>query len=300
MATIRFAPRTLRDTSAVLLDLQEHPAHLDPAGLPTPPPDPVRQQRAVVDGLGALLTTAGAGVGQATAVASPSMDLLVEHALGEGRSREDLEQLLQAMARQGVISAMAELSSAGRLSSLLIQERRLRGLHRIEEVIGDRASTVADLREAIIDQAWMFGGRYRSLPKKLAASVKRRIPVLLTRTDGAFHIVEVGPVHVPDLVVADGDRHDAGAAVTAAVARAVTQLQVLDESAAHLPDENQTRRALATVVVGHCGFATGADPRTVRQTLRTYSSHLAGIDVITYDELLEVAERVTMADQSDL
>src|ERR1700687_5948904 len=51
------------------------------------------------------------------------------------------------------------------------------------------------------------------------------------------------------------------------------------------------RREFATVVVGHPQFATGFTEDEVAETIRTYNSHLSRIEVITYKDLLDGAER---------
>jgi hypothetical protein len=52
-------------------------------------------------------------------------------------------------------------------------------------------------------------------------------------------------------------------------------------------------RNFATVVIGHTDHhrPEGIDRKTVARTLRQYSAGLSRIEVITYDQLVESAER---------
>ncbi|MFI5587032.1 Shedu anti-phage system protein SduA domain-containing protein [Amycolatopsis sp. NPDC051758] len=52
-----------------------------------------------------------------------------------------------------------------------------------------------------------------------------------------------------------------------------------------------SRRATATVVIGHPGFQPELSEQEIAETLRTYNAEHARITVITYQELLDNAER---------
>jgi hypothetical protein len=52
------------------------------------------------------------------------------------------------------------------------------------------------------------------------------------------------------------------------------------------------RRVFATVVIGHSAHVSQTNDRSViAQTLRSYNAHLSRIEVVTYDQLAESAER---------
>lgn len=47
-----------------------------------------------------------------------------------------------------------------------------------------------------------------------------------------------------------------------------------------------------TIVIGHSGLITnGVSSREVDETIRTYNSYLSRVSVVTYDHLIENAQR---------
>ena len=120
--------------------------------------------------------------------------------------------------------------------------------------------------------------------------VLRNVDLVLLGIDGALHIVVVGPANVPDLVVVrDDGSYAVGDAVQTKVVEAVNHLLNVDKSEAIRNEFKgiQTRRAFATVVIGHPRYATTLTGSHLRDTLRTYSSYLTGIQIMTYDQLVD-------------
>ncbi|MET7400787.1 hypothetical protein ABZS66_45640 [Dactylosporangium sp. NPDC005572] len=308
MATIRFATPGPRGSATVLLDLQEHPARLDRTALLNPPHDLARQQHVIVTLLQELAIGPGRP-GPAGAVPSTPADFGEQLTTLLSSDRRDVvARLVGALAKPDVAGAIADLDTAGQLTSVIRQTRRLRGLEQLRARLADEDHDDDRLHEILRSQPWLFGGRYGAL-RDVGEEVAERIPLLLIRSDGAFHVVVAGPVDVPDLVVADDQGHyGAGPAVQRAVGRAISQLEILDGLAARLREEPKlqdlwfltTRRAMASVVVGHRrSVPSDIREELIRPALRTYCSHLNGIDVITWDELVEIGERVTMADPTE-
>lgn len=75
--------------------------------------------------------------------------------------------------------------------------------------------------------------------------------------------------------------------------QAQNYLRALDEQRSTIFTEMgiNCRRSSATVVIGHSRKVRSVDAEQVRDTLRTYNSHLARIEVRPYDELIENAYR---------
>lgn len=71
-------------------------------------------------------------------------------------------------------------------------------------------------------------------------------------------------------------------------------LRSLDEQRDHILVKYgiDTRRAFGTVVLGHPMFVTGKiDEKLVSEAVRTYNSHLSRVEVMTFADLIEGAER---------
>jgi hypothetical protein len=297
------APRTPR-ASRIMIDVREP--------LPAPAPrggyapgdvgvDDWRwRDRAVAD-LESLVagSVPGHHGGSPSEVDSDPLGQALERLRADDNIGGAVERIVDALTEPHVAAAVLALEGAGKLGSLIVQERRRRGREELEAAVLDPTSDVAELQRIIKAQSWVFGGRYVEPRPDHPVPGLDRIAVPLRRTDGAMHVVEVGPANVPQLVHRDGSGLVVGDAVVHAVNRAIVQLEALDrlhDGIVEAFDGWDTRRAFATVVIGHSGY-TAIGYRDLRATLRTYSSHLAGVEVISYDELLEAAEHALAFDE---
>ena len=84
-----------------------------------------------------------------------------------------------------------------------------------------------------------------------------------------------------------------GRAIHEAVGQAVDYLVGLDEHRTRIRAEFgiETRRASALVLVGHPGLHPEIPEEDVSETLRTFNAHVTRVEVLTYKELLDNAER---------
>jgi hypothetical protein len=121
----------------------------------------------------------------------------------------------------------------------------------------------------------------------------------LISADGSLHIVELKG---PDVALVR--RHRNHYIVTNEIHEAVSQclnyLRGLDEMGASLRTQYRDelnididfRRARGTVVIGHPDVRVGDATRSqIDQAIRSYNAHLARIQVVTYTDLLEGADR---------
>jgi hypothetical protein len=77
-------------------------------------------------------------------------------------------------------------------------------------------------------------------------------------------------------------------------------LRAFDERRLDIFDECgiEVRRAHGTVVIGHPMFDPDPGEEVVNETLRTFASHLSRIDIVTYKQLIDGAERsIDLADR---
>ncbi|MFY4717142.1 Shedu anti-phage system protein SduA domain-containing protein [Streptomyces sp. LaBMicrA B280] len=174
-------------------------------------------------------------------------------------------------------------------------QRRTADLQALRAVVDDTTATEADLQRALQGNHWIFGGRYvgEAARRRLVPGDEMDIPLI--RADGALHIVELKrsmglkrPLikrHRNAWVPAD--------AVHEAVGQAVNYLVGLDENRARIRAEFgiETRRAGALVLVGHPALHADVPEEEVAETLRTFNAHVTRVEVLTYKELLDNAER---------
>ncbi|MFC0505710.1 Shedu anti-phage system protein SduA domain-containing protein [Micromonospora costi] len=182
--------------------------------------------------------------------------------------------------------------SVGELVRLAQIRARAAGLQALTCAVHNPHSSEHDLQRALESNLWIFGGSY--LPslgrRRLVAGDELDLPLL--RPDGSLHVVELKKANVGILT-----RQRRGLIPNAEVHRAVGQvmnyLLALDENRARILDRHRVdvRRATAAVVIGHPRFQPAVEEADMNEVLRTYSSHLGRIEVITYKQLLDGADR---------
>ncbi|MEV0170134.1 Shedu anti-phage system protein SduA domain-containing protein [Streptomyces sp. NPDC050803] len=219
------------------------------------------------------------------------------------RGRAETALWLERILRDGRIGVVDTAEEARRIvtspEAFLVQaarlQRRAAGLDALRAVVEDRTATEADLQHALEGQHWIFGGRFvgQAAQRRLVPGDEVDLPLI--RGDGSLHIVELkramslkGP-----LVKRYRNAWVPAAPVHEAVGQAVNYLVGLDEHRERIRAEFgiETRRASALVLVGHPGLHPGVPEEELNEALRTFNSHVTRVEVLTYKELLDNAER---------
>jgi hypothetical protein len=218
----------------------------------------------------------------------------------------DTGRLVSLVEQFTTIPGLAEALSRSDLASMALQvveiERRREQLNVLRRVLADPASDEHDIHRELKGQAWIFGGKYVGEAVRRQLTTKSTVDIPLIRGDGSLHIVEIKQATVPKLIE---NYRTAGPVVGHEVNKGVGQVQNylrdLDEQRATiLANYNlDCRRLSATLVIGDSTRVSGFSVSEVRETLRTYNSFLSRVDVMTYDELLEGADRALSFDTGD-
>jgi hypothetical protein len=176
-------------------------------------------------------------------------------------------------------------------------------------MIENPASTERDdIHPQLKKMVWIFGGRYVGESRRRQLTTGDVLDIPLLRPDGSLHVVELKGANIPGLarryrgpsepLVTGRGREEipliVGTAVHEAVGQAMNYLCHLDEVRAHILAKFKidTRRASATVLIGHPAFVQGnLTNEEIASTLRTYNSHLSRIEVMHYADLLDNGER---------
>jgi len=184
--------------------------------------------------------------------------------------------------------ALAELEGASRFGSLIELARRRKGAKALHAVVNDLSSTALELRAAVGKEPWVFGGRYMPPVSLRGIDILHDVDLVLMRSDGAIHLVTIGPANVPDVIERQDDGLRVGPLVIDLVQRTMNFLHTVEAQEELIREKLgvESKRALATVLVGHPGLATEKAKNGVRDTLRTYSSRLVGLEIMTYQELM--------------
>ncbi|MEU2621922.1 Shedu anti-phage system protein SduA domain-containing protein [Streptomyces sp. NPDC007157] len=226
-----------------------------------------------------------------------------------GLSGEGLGAALSNRQDISSIVAFAAASSAAGLSAaeaaVIAQRRSL--VAELKDMIADPATTETDLHRKIKGQYWIFGGRYTGVARGSIVPMDR-YDIPLFCADGSLHIVELKGSHITDLVVRHRQHLIPGKEVHEAAMQAANYIRQLDEGGAAMETlyrnsglNYDLRRGRATVVIGNQDFVNipedsarqlGAATRAmVDQTIRTYNSLINRVEILTWADLLDAADR---------
>ncbi|MEU0838144.1 Shedu anti-phage system protein SduA domain-containing protein [Streptomyces sp. NPDC005962] len=173
--------------------------------------------------------------------------------------------------------------------------RRSTGLTALRKVVEDPAASELDLQRALEGQHWIFGGRFvgEAAHRRLVPGDELDIPLI--RGDGALHVVELKRAAslVGKLVKKYRGSWVPTAEVHNAVGQAVNYLVGLDENRQQIREEFgiETRRASAVVLIGHPSVQPSVPEASINEALRTLNTHVNRVEVLTYKELIDNAER---------
>ncbi|MEV0391781.1 Shedu anti-phage system protein SduA domain-containing protein [Polymorphospora rubra] len=233
------------------------------------------------------------GVYQFPAHDSAVQQLIAE--LNEGRVDADaVHRVVTAICNApDLAEALARMDEAGVLADVIERNRQLQGLRRWREVVEDPTSTEPDIQKVLDKEWWVFGGRYVKSDVRRQLVPGDELDLLLVRSDGSLHVVEIKQANVPKLIREHRSHYRVGNEVHEAVSQAANYLRSLDEQRDFILNRFKVdpRRASATVVIGHPMFVDARIPQDViNETIRTYNSHLSRIEVMTFADLIEGAE----------
>ncbi|KAB8165350.1 DUF4263 domain-containing protein [Streptomyces sp. 3MP-14] len=220
----------------------------------------------------------------------------LEEVLRERIDIEDPQQVAHRIASSPEALAVLASDEEGQLLLRAAElKRRWEGLESLRRVAEDPAASELDLQRALEGQYWIFGGQYvdQAVQRRLVPGDEVDIPLI--RGDGALHIVELKRSMNPKLSIVK--RHRSSWVPTAevhdAVSQAVNYLVGLDEHRPAIREEFgiETRRASATVLIGHPALHPEVSETEISDTFRRLNSHVNRVEVMTYKELIDNAAR---------
>ncbi|WP_174190057.1 Shedu anti-phage system protein SduA domain-containing protein [Nocardia barduliensis] len=212
------------------------------------------------------------------------VDALVRHS--------NIEQIVSLIASSDIGISAAQ-------SAVIDNRRKL--VSQLRELIDNPSSTETDVQNLIGNAYWIFGGRYVGVAKHRSLAKLDQTDIPLLGADGTLHVVELKGPCIKKLITRHRNHWIVGPEVHEATAQAMNYLRGLDEQGAtlstiysrELGQEYDMSRVFATVVIGHSNHHRPPDAKRedVTRTLRQYTAGLNRIEVITYDQLVDSAER---------
>lgn len=176
-------------------------------------------------------------------------------------------------------------------------QRRASHLLELRRVAEDTTASEHDLQRALKGMYWVFGGRFIGEAEQRRLVPGDEVDIPLIRGDGSLQIVELKQAAAVKLVKEHRGSWVPRRAVHDAVGQVINYLVGLDENRERISKEFgiDTRRASAIVLIGHPLSQPEVDEREINEALRIHTSHLNRIEILTYKELIDSAERALAA-----
>lgn len=149
----------------------------------------------------------------------------------------------------------------------------------------------AEIQKHLERNPWMFGSEYSALLPRRTWTRDDRLDYMLRRTvDGYLEIVEIKTPFDDPLFVHDRDRgvYYPSAKLSPVLGQVMRYIEEVERQRDSIlvKDEADTLKIRARVILGRNGSAEQ------QAALRNLNAHLHRIEVITFDQLVRIAERV--------
>lgn len=232
--------------------------------------------------------------------AATPLSLALRTSVIHGRDYEDgvegtALRLIQLL-RDGTetTGAIEQVDALQALNALVQHARYQADIDALRAAVADPDSREADLQKLVERMPWLFGGQFLSETGRRGLTTKDQLDISLLRPDGTLHGVELKKANIKGLIEPEHSHFRLGLEATKAVSQAMNYLCALDEDRHRILAEHaiDTRRASITVVIGSLAFVkNGISARQVAETIRIHNSHVPRIQVTTYDQLIDDAQR---------
>jgi hypothetical protein len=237
-----------------------------------------------------------------------SPDGIVLDLLKDGNSSS--QDLADIILQQGDLSKLVTTLSASTrghsIAQLAVIDARRRLVNELQDLIRKSTTTETDIQNRIGNSYWIFGGRYVGIADRRSLIPLDQHDIPLLGADETLHIVELKGPCISKLVRHHRNHWIVGNDINEAVGQAMNYVRAFDELGTTMSNYYRTelgyeynmRRVFTTVVIGNArsagesGFGDHTcNERVVRDTIRSYNAHLSRVEVRTYDELFDTAER---------
>lgn len=162
---------------------------------------------------------------------------------------------------------------------------------KLEELVGKPSTLEKDFQKHLNQNPWMFGSEYSELLSRRTWTRDDNLDYMLRRTiDGYLEIVEIKTAFDDRLFIHDSshDSYYPSSKLSPVIGQVVRYIEEVERNRDSIiaKDKVDTLKIRARVIVGRDG-----DTGQIA-ALRNLNSHLHGIEIITYDQLLRIASRV--------
>lgn len=209
-----------------------------------------------------------------------------------------------------VVVAGLSTTDAGRVAvDLDVIHRRRQTVAELRDLVLNPDTTENEIQKMIGRKYWLFGGQYTGVLERRDGFALDEHDIPLVCADRSIHIIELKrPGH--RLVKAQRNHLIVSNDVHAAVGQCMNYLRGIDELGAamgtyhrnELGLEYDYRRARGTVIIGHPDLSEtdNITREQVEQTIRSYNAHLSRVQVITFADLVDSADRALRFEAEEL
>jgi hypothetical protein len=174
-------------------------------------------------------------------------------------------------------------------SSRLVEYRRVR--ERLAGMISSTAVREQELQTLLAEHPWLFGSEYSELLERRAWTRDDRLDFMLRRTaDDYLEVVEIKTPFKDPLFRYDAshDSYAPSSPLSSALGQVIRYIDEIERGRDAILAKNgcDTLKIRARIIIG-CDGDAGQ-----QAALRNFNGHLHRIEVLTFDQLLRIADRV--------
>jgi hypothetical protein len=175
------------------------------------------------------------------------------------------------------------------IASRVVQYRK--AYNQLQKLIDDSTTKESDLQKHLQENPWMFGSEYSELLDRRKWTRDESLDFMLRRTaDGILEILEIKTPFREHLFLYDSthDSYYPSAKLTLVIGQVMKYIEEIARSrdAILSKDGYETLKIRARIIIGRNG------DEQQQLALRNFNSHLHGIEIFTYDQLLKISERI--------
>ena len=193
------------------------------------------------------------------------------------------------------LTAVFENSNAATLQHIAAASRYVEYRHAVQQLkalVDEPSTKESALQKHLGANPWMFGSEYSELLPRRDWTRDESLDFMLRRTaDNYLEIVEIKTAAREPLFVFDSSHkcYYPSAVLSEPIGQVIHYIEEVDSDRHRIAakDQEDPLKIRAKVVIGRDG-STEAE----RAALRNYNGHLYRIEVMTYDQLMRIAERV--------
>lgn len=166
-----------------------------------------------------------------------------------------------------------------------------KSLDKLKELVRNPNSKESDFQKHLKINPWMFGSEYSEILSKRTWTRDDNLDYMLRRTvDGYLEIVEIKTAFSDALFLHDSshDSYYSSSKLSPVIGQVIRYIEEVERNRDSIiaKDKADTLKIRARVIVGRDGN------KEHQAALRNFNAHLHQIEIITYDQLIRIADRV--------